>query len=113
MNKQQCCAICNTTISIENDSKEHVIPRAIGGYLKVKGFICKSCNNDAGRTWDAELASQLLPLSHLFGVSRQGGDPLPDLPIITSSGEKLIMKPDGGFSPNKPSFSEEITADGV
>ncbi len=113
MNKQQCCAICNTTISIENDSKEHVIPRAIGGYLKVKGFICKSCNNDAGRTWDAELASQLLPLSHLFGVSRQGGDLLPDLPIITSSGEKLIMKPDGGFSPNKPSFSEEITADGV
>lgn len=112
MNTQPYCAICNTRLSVDNDSKEHVITEAIGGRLKVSGFICKSCNNEAGRTWDATLASQLLPLIHMFGVTRQRGT-TPRLPITTTTGEKLIMKPDGGFSPNKPSFLEEITADGM
>ncbi|MEN9862904.1 MAG: hypothetical protein RLZZ601_668 [Pseudomonadota bacterium] len=106
------CAICNTQISAGNNSKEHVITEAIGGRLRVSGFICKSCNNEAGRTWDAKLASQLLPLAHIFGVTRQRGV-TPGLPISTTTGENLIMRPDGGFSPNKPSFSEEITPDGV
>lgn len=106
------CAICNTQIGAGNNSKEHVIAEAIGGRLKISRFICKSCNNDAGRTWDAKLASQLLPLAHIFGVARQRGV-TPSLPIITTTGENLIMKPDGGFSPNKPSFSEEIGPDGV
>lgn len=71
-----------------------------------------SCNNNTGSTWDAQLAAQLLPLNHLFGATRQRGT-TPELPITTTDGEKLTMKPEGGFVPSKPSFSEINTEDGV
>jgi hypothetical protein len=106
------CVICDEPINVENDSDEHVIIEAIGGRLKVNGFICKRCNNDAGHTWDAELASQLHPLSLLFGVDRQRGA-TPPLAITTTAGEELVIKPEGGFAPAKPSYSEETTREGV
>ncbi|MDE2623514.1 MAG: HNH endonuclease, partial [Betaproteobacteria bacterium] len=106
------CAICDVLINVENDSKEHVINEAIGGRLSVKGFICKHCNNVSGQTWDAKLSSQLLPLSLMFGVARQKGK-TPMLPITTTAGEELTMKPDGGFIPSKPSYSKNMTPNGV
>ncbi len=106
------CAICDETITAENDSREHVISEAIGGRLKVKGFICKRCNNAAGRTWDAKLAAQLHPLSLMFGVNRQRGS-TPGLPITTTAGEELMLRPEGGFGPVKPSFAEEKTPEGI
>ena len=67
--ERHCCVICDDIISTENDSEEHVLTEAIGGRLTVKGFICRRCNNRAGHTWDAQLASQLHPLSLIFGVA--------------------------------------------
>jgi hypothetical protein len=104
--------ICDDIISADNDSKEHVLTEAIGGRLKVKGFICKRCNNNAGRTWDAQLASQLHPLSLMFGVERQRGS-TPSLAITTTAGEELVINADGPFSLTKPSFSEEAAPDGI
>jgi hypothetical protein len=106
------CVVCDDRINPKNDSKEHVIPEAIGGRLKVKGFICKRCNSDAGGTWDAKLASQLHPLSLMFGVKRQRGS-TPGLAITTTAGEELVIRPEGGFIPTKPTFSEEKTAEGT
>ncbi|MBB3212453.1 5-methylcytosine-specific restriction endonuclease McrA [Herbaspirillum sp. Sphag1AN] len=60
------CQLCRDELNHSNDSKEHIIPNAIGGKKKVSGFICKSCNNKAGETWDAELASQLNWFSLFF-----------------------------------------------
>src|ERR1700728_5279654 len=97
--------ICGGPITSENDSDEHVILEAIGGRLTVKGFDCRRCNNESGGTWDAKLASQLLPLSLLFGVDRQRGS-TPGLPIVTTAGEELVILPDGGFTLTKPSFSK-------
>lgn len=111
-NQGSNCAICNELIDNENDSKEHVIIEAIGGRLVVTGFICKCCNNETGRTWDAKLASQLHPLSLIFGVERHRGS-TPTLAITTTAGEKLTIRPEGGFVPSKPSFSEELTHDGI
>jgi hypothetical protein len=42
------CAICDEPITAERESREHAIPAAIGGRLKVKGFICRRCNSDSG-----------------------------------------------------------------
>lgn len=85
---------------------------AIGGRLTVRGFICRRCNNDAGRTWDAQLASQLHPLSLMFGVERQRGS-TPGLPITTTAGEELVLTADGPFALSKPTFSEETAPEGV
>jgi hypothetical protein len=106
------CVICDSEINSRNDSREHVIPGSIGGRLRIKGFICKSCNNDAGRTWDAELASQLLPLSLMFGVERQRGS-MPRLSVTTTAGEKLSIGPQGELSLAKPAYSEALTEQGI
>ena len=65
------CALCNVEIAEQNDSKEHIIPNSIGGRKKVKGFICKDCNNKSGREWDDALAQQFNPLSLLLGIKRE------------------------------------------
>lgn len=69
------CAICDTLITLENDSREHIIPNALGGRRTVSGFICIPCNNTSGHSWDAALAKQLNPFSLLFHITRQDGDP--------------------------------------
>lgn len=106
------CAVCGEPITAESDSEEHVIPEAIGGRLKVKGFICRRCNSNTGHTWDAELASQLRPLSLMFGVERQRGS-TPGLAITTTAGEDLVITAEGPLIPAKPSFSKKMVPEGV
>jgi hypothetical protein len=106
------CAICGGPLTGENESSEHAILESIGGRLKVKGFICNQCNSRAGHTWDAELATQLHPLNLLFGVDRQRGS-TPGLPIVTTAGEELVIKAEGGYALGKPSYSETAGPGGV
>jgi len=106
------CALCTAKITTQNDSLEHIIPAAIGGRRKVKGFICRACNNNTGKTWDKELISQLHLLCLIFGVARQRGS-MPGLPIITTAGEELTMISSGMFVPSKPSFLKETTSKGT
>lgn len=80
--------------------------------MQVRGFICGSCNNNAGRSWDAALASQLHPLSLLFSIRRRRG-PIPGLEVATTAGERVVMKPDGSFSPIHPTYSMERTEAGI
>ncbi|MFC0569973.1 HNH endonuclease [Gluconobacter japonicus] len=47
------CIICNHSLTSQNDSAEHIIPNAIGGFRKVWGFLCNRCNNTTGHDWDA------------------------------------------------------------
>jgi hypothetical protein len=65
------CAICHCDLTKGRDSSEHVIPNAIGGRLKVRGFLCVECNSETGTKWDAVLAKQLNALCILLGVERE------------------------------------------
>jgi hypothetical protein len=47
------CALCETAITAENDSDEHLIPNALGGRRKVSGFLYRDCNSRTGEAWDA------------------------------------------------------------
>ena len=67
------CGICNELLTDENDSKEHVIPNALGGRRVVRGFLCRPCNNRAGSEWDAPLITALQHFSILLGVRRTRG----------------------------------------
>lgn len=100
------CALCDVEITEENDSREHIIPNSIGGRKKVKGFICNLCNNTTGSRWDTELAKQLNPLSLIFHIQRERGEP-PSQTLETTNGEKLTLHHRGGMSPSKPEFKKE------
>ncbi|MBE0448829.1 MAG: HNH endonuclease [Actinobacteria bacterium] len=99
------CALCDKDITEENDTKEHLIPNAIGGRRKVKGFICESCNNTSGDVWESALAKQLNPLSLFFGISRERGE-APSQLFETTGGDKLKLNLHGSMDIEKPLYSE-------
>ncbi|MBK3785674.1 HNH endonuclease [Paraburkholderia aspalathi] len=98
------CAICDEEITPLNDSKEHVVPNAVGGRLKVRGFICRKCNNGSGCEWDAELADQFNWFSVTLNVKREAGV-APSHPVKTVGGQGLLLHADGTMSPDKPVIS--------
>lgn len=111
------CAICDTPITSENDSREHIILNALGGRRTVPGFICDACNNTTGHSWDAALAKQLNPFSLFFRISRQGGTPpAQEFPIV--SGGAIRVTPDGlalpkptvSIAPNETSVAIRVVA---
>lgn len=107
-----CALQCGKRVAGDNSSKEHVIPKSIGGRVWVSGFICRSCNSKTGQTWDAALAEQLNPLSLLLGINRQGGSVPPQV-FPTSDGQNVQIHPDGTRTIAKPSVditrSEDTT----
>ena len=42
------CALCEAPSGNGNDSREHILPNAIGGRKTVRGFLCRVCNTMAG-----------------------------------------------------------------
>lgn len=68
------CAFCRRELAGDSRSSEHIIPNAIGGRKTVANFICRGCNNNLGRTWDAALAKQFRFLSTMLGIKRSSGN---------------------------------------
>ncbi|MDH0306665.1 HNH endonuclease [Aeromonas caviae] len=106
------CALCDVEITEKNDTKEHLIPNAIGGRKKVKGFICENCNNTAGDNWESALAKQLNPLSLFFGISRERGE-APSQLFETTGGDKLKLNVDGSMDIERPLYSENPLESGA
>lgn len=106
------CALCDVEITLENNTKEHVIPNAIGGRKKISGFICNACNNQSGDDWESDLASQLNPLSLFFGITRDRGE-VPSQKFETTDGNKVVLNVDGAMDIAKPEYIESIHDAGV
>ena len=99
------CAFCKTPLNDGNNSKEHIIPNAIGGRKTVRNFICKQCNSSTGEKWDKALADQLKALCTMLDIKRRRGGNQP-LPVETVGGEQLLLHPDRSMARLKPTFSE-------
>ena len=68
------CALCSVLLTTDNNSKEHIIPKSIGGgTATTQWFICKRCNNQTGTTWDAKLDRQLSGWLVLLHIPRGKG----------------------------------------
>jgi hypothetical protein len=100
------CALCSNPIGAANNSEEHVVPNSIGGREKVRGFLCKDCNSECGKTWDAEIWRQFANLALMHGVRRDRGE-MPSIPVQTVAGERLLLHSDGTMVPRHPKFSKE------
>ena len=104
------CVICNSSFENVQDSNEHIIPNALGGRKKIKGFICVDCNNITGREWDAELIKQLEPISLYLRIKRERGETKPQI-FNTSSGGTIRLKNDGTMEYPKPLIKENYCED--
>ncbi len=95
------CAICEVPITAANDTAEHVIPQSIGGRRTVSGFICRSCNSEAGSTWDSELFHQHHWFTVMLGIKRQRG-PAPDIRIEALEGVTYAVSSAGAMTHAAP-----------
>lgn len=112
-----------------NDSGEHVIPNALGGRCRVRGFICDPCNKRTGSDWEGPLTKALERFSVLVGVPRRhrGSVQSAQFDIAryspadedSTSGqmpvafreenlEKVTMKPDGRMTIPKPTTPHHV-----
>lgn len=92
------CILCGKPATGEAQSKEHIIPAALGGWKTVSGFICRGCNSETGHTWDATLGRDLEDLARLLNISRERGPVSPKtvrtsqgLPIRVAAGNRIQL----------------------
>lgn len=57
------CYLCGQQLTDKNKSLEHIIPNALGGRLKSKDILCKTCNSKMGEVIDTELVKVFMPLN--------------------------------------------------
>lgn len=98
------CIICRKDIEQgNNDSDEHIIPKAIGGKFVVKN-ICRNCNNNLGKTVDHWfLEESLIKLLRMIYYLEGESGRVPDLfafSLYDAQGNKAILaRGDGVTTP--------------
>ena len=99
------CALCGTSLTDENTSREHIFPNALGSRKTVRNFICVKCNSRTGSDWDNELVRQLRPLCTMLNVNRARGRNR-QFVVETLSDRKLVVNPDGSMTIAEPVFEK-------
>ena len=106
------CWSCGTKITVNNFSKEHIIPNALCGKHKPKTLLCRKCNSKYDDL-DRSLSKDLDFILANVKCKRDRGDSKP-LTLTAADGNKYIYK-DGmprlkaPIIPDKP---EKIIIDG-
>ena len=101
------CYLCKTEITETNATEEHIIPNAIGGRLKSSKLLCKVCNSNFGNNYDSKLAKELETFTNLLNIKRERGL-VPNITMTKeSTGEKIIINPEGAPEINHPSVKIE------
>jgi len=108
--KGYVCFSCGEQILSNNQSNEHIIPNSIGGKKKVQNFICKTCNEKLGETWDAILAKQLNPLALLLGIKRERGESPAEI-FSTTRGDQYRMTSGSNLEIPHPVIKEQKVDD--
>ena len=79
------------------ESREHVIPSALGGRWKTAGLLCTSCNSKFGDTIDAAICRELGTPMNMLGLSRDRGT-VPRQAVRVPSGDEYLRDADGNLS---------------
>ena len=71
--RMQKCIVTDAPITLENDSRAHVVPSALGGRLKPLGILCDEGNGELNDKIDLPLIRAFQPIMGLLGGSRDRG----------------------------------------
>jgi hypothetical protein len=88
------CRGCGETLTADNDSEAHVFPNALGGRLKPKGIICRTCNTELDALADNALITAFGDWPTLLDIPRDRGSN-PPKQISTNKGERVRLQADG------------------
>lgn len=88
------CYLCNSVLTKENISKEHIFHNSIGGRLKSKDLNCIECNSKFGHKLDSEFADIMAPYTTLLNVKKERGE-LQDIKcFLVDNQEEIYLQPD-------------------
>ena len=107
----QKCRGCRETLTPQTDSEAHVFPNALGGRLKPKGIICRTCNTKLDRIADNALVKAFGDWPTLLNLPRDHGDHPPRL-IDTKNGRRVRLEPDGSLTSADVMYDVAPTAEG-
>lgn len=57
-----------------NNHYEHVIPNALGGRLKAKDILCKSCGSNSGTSMDKAFVQMFFPFTERMDLAKERGE---------------------------------------
>ena len=106
------CVLCEGAVDGESRSAEHIIPKALGGWKTVTGFICRICNNEAGYACDAALSNSLKGWIMFLEIKRQ--QPLPRSNRVThlTDGTPIRRLPGNRIELAHPVLSDQLANGG-
>ena len=107
------CYRCEKQLTDENCSREHILQNAIGGRLKSKKLLCRSCNSHYGSLFDNETANQLNFFANYLNIERDEGVPQNLEGVYSKSGESAIKRPDGTHAYQYPKIEFTSDVDGT
>ncbi|NEJ74532.1 hypothetical protein GR197_29075 [Rhizobium phaseoli] len=105
------CRGCGTTLTAQNDSAAHVFPNALGGRLKPKGIICRSCNTALDRAADNALVKAFGDWPTLLNLPRDEGEHPPKL-VETRDGRRVRIEADGKITSAQVTYDVAEIEDG-
>lgn len=100
------CIFCNTSLQNTNNSKEHIIPNALGGMLKSKDVLCKDCNSSLSRNIDNKLYEFFKFVDCMLGIKKDRKNKSTYLPA-TMCGEDVKIYADFNVY-SDPKIAENI-----
>ena len=108
------CYICKEKLDKSNSSIEHIIPNALGGNLKSRNLICKSCNSKIGSDEDAALAKQFEFITNMLNIKRDRGEPQPIRVTTKDETKEYKLLPGGKPEMIKPEIkiSDKVDEEG-
>lgn len=93
------CFICNEELTEQNSSVEHIILNSIGGRLKSKTLLCKTCNNKFHNTIDYRLSEQLKEIGNYLQIKKERKDNNASTKLHFSSSNKDYLLKNGILHP--------------
>ena len=79
------CYICGEPLEDDNASLEHIVLNGIGGKLRSKTLLCKTCNGELGHKSDVALSESLSFYTDMLQVKKD-----------RDNGHKQVMKDEDG-----------------
>jgi hypothetical protein len=97
------CRGCGKDLTSATDSEAHIIPNALGGRLKPKGIICRSCNGKLDELADNALVRAFGHWPTLLNLPRDRGEQ-PRKLIETQNGKRVWVESDGSITLADPDY---------
>ncbi|USD22558.1 HNH endonuclease [Microbulbifer variabilis] len=102
------CFLCKENKEL---TVEHIIPQAIGGFLK-EPIYCSGCNNKSGEDIDSTVTSAFARYASLMNVKRERGENQPFVVNDKESGLELEFR-NNSFNRKTTIVEKETNSEGV